>query len=179
MKKLLILILIIVAGYFAWTKYGASSEWQTYRGGPISGYPSYEVMYPPDWTLKIINPTTVIISNDDTKEEVIIESSGVQSRYSGPTEREYVTKIGNYDVHRYDQLTNNGDVFHSLVEFTDKLVDNRYPAITLNALTQKQLKIVYSDDELPSRVEKVEGNVKNFDVMEKILSTFKFIEYYD
>lgn len=144
-----------------------TANWKTYANTQYG----FEVKYPPQWSVND-RKTEFTISDGNLKFEIITSNAG-RGTYFTETKKSSID-INNVKGERTDFLTSNKQVFVSLISFPNYNKngwDSGY--IMLDATRSPGFEIdnvVNSQNQQATR-----GQVKNFETLNQILSTFKFL----
>ena len=143
-----------------------TASWKTYKNSQYG----FEVKYPPQWSVND-RKTEFTISDGNLKFEIIMSNAG-RGTYFTESKKSSVD-VNNVQGERTDFLTSNKQVFVSPISFPNYKKDGWDSGyIMLDATGSPGFEIdnvVNSQNQQATR-----GQVKNFETLDQILSTFKF-----
>lgn len=144
-----------------------TANWKTYTNAQYG----FEVKYPPQWSVND-RKTEFTISDGNLRFEIITSNAG-RGTYFTETKKSSID-VSNVKGERTDFLTDNKEVFISMISFPNYNKDGwNYGYLELSASGSPGLEINAIVSEETGK-QSVKGKVENFEVLDQILSTFRF-----
>lgn len=143
-----------------------TANWKTYRNENFG----FEVKYPSEWMVKDL-VDYVYITNGSLQFQVYPEGNG-RGLYTTPTRESEIT-IGGIVGNRRDFITQDNQIFFSLIEFNGYTKNNWHPEYNY-ILLDGSSQVDFGDSSIESMSVRTK-DLTDFKTLDKILYNFKFL----